>query len=71
MGAPVGRVWVVRVGGDDGELRPYHYIYVYIIESRPIMKMGGGYLGWTGSVSESPHSARITCLGIGGLGLDD
>ena len=20
-------VWVVRVGGDDGELRPWHYIY--------------------------------------------
>ena len=27
-------VWVVRVGGDDGELRPWHYIYVYSIESR-------------------------------------
>jgi len=23
-------VWDVRVGGDDGELRPWHYIYVYI-----------------------------------------
>ena len=21
--------WVVRVGGDDGELRPWHCIYVY------------------------------------------
>ena len=20
-------LWVVRVGGDDGELRPWHYIY--------------------------------------------
>jgi len=27
-------VWVVRVAGDDGELRPWHYIYVYSIESR-------------------------------------
>jgi len=27
----------VRVGGDDGELRPWHYIYVYSIESRLIM----------------------------------
>jgi len=26
-------LWVVRVGGDDGELRPCHYIYVYSIES--------------------------------------
>ena len=24
--------WVVRIGGDDEELRPWHYIYVYIIE---------------------------------------
>ena len=27
-------VWVVRVGVDDGELRPWHYIYAYTIESR-------------------------------------
>ena len=33
-------VWVVRVGGDDGELRPWRYIYVYSIESRRIMKGG-------------------------------
>jgi len=25
------RVWVVRVGGVDGELRPWHCIYVYNI----------------------------------------
>ena len=25
---------LVRIGGDDGELRPSHYIYVYSIESR-------------------------------------
>ena len=31
--------WVVRVGGDDGELRPWHYIYVYSIESRLIMSV--------------------------------
>ena len=24
-----GGLRVVRVGGDDGELRPWHYIYVY------------------------------------------
>ena len=29
-------VWVVRVGGHDGEPRPWHYIYVYSIESRLI-----------------------------------
>ena len=27
-------VWVVRVRGDDGELRLWHYTYVYITESR-------------------------------------
>ena len=32
-----GRVWVVRVGGDDGELRPWHYIYVFSVESRLLM----------------------------------
>ena len=24
-------MWVVRVGGDDGKLRPWNYIYVYSI----------------------------------------
>jgi len=31
-------LWVVRVGGVDGELRPWHYIYVHSIESRLIMR---------------------------------
>ena len=26
---PPPPLWVVRAGGDDGELRPWHYIYVY------------------------------------------
>ena len=30
--------WVVRVEGDDGELRPGHYIYVHSIESRLMMR---------------------------------
>jgi len=30
-------MWVVRVGWDDGELRLWHYIYVYSIASRLIM----------------------------------
>ena len=30
---------VVRVGGDDGELRPLHYMYLYSIESRLIMRV--------------------------------
>ena len=29
----------MRVGGDDGELRPWHHIYVYSIESRLIMRV--------------------------------
>jgi len=32
-------LWVVRVEGDDRELRPWHYIYVYSIESRLIMRV--------------------------------
>ena len=32
-------MWVVSVRGDDGELRPCHYIYVYRIESRLIMRV--------------------------------
>jgi len=35
-------LWVVRVVGDDGELRPWHYIYVYSIESRLIMRVRYG-----------------------------
>ena len=27
-------MWVVGVGGDDGELRPWHYIYIYSIKRR-------------------------------------
>jgi len=29
----------MRVGGDDGELRPWYYIYVYSIESRLIRRV--------------------------------
>ena len=32
--------WVVRVGGDHGELRPCRYMHVYSIESRQIMRVG-------------------------------
>jgi len=32
-------LWVVRVGGDDEEVRPWHYIYVYSIESRLMMRV--------------------------------
>ena len=31
-------MWVVRVGGDNGELRSWHYIYAYSIESRLMMR---------------------------------
>ena len=30
---------VVRVGGDDGQLRPWHYIYVYSIKSSLEMRV--------------------------------
>ena len=32
------QVWIVKVGGDDGKIQPWHHMYVYIIESRLIMK---------------------------------
>ena len=35
----VGWVGVVRVGGDDGELRTWHHIHVYSIESRLIRRV--------------------------------
>jgi len=34
-----GHLRVVRVGGDDGELRTWHYIDAYSIESRLIMRV--------------------------------
>ena len=30
---------VVRVGGDEEELRPWHYIYVHSVESRQVMRV--------------------------------
>ena len=37
-GATGGReVWVVRVGWDNEELRPWHFIHVYSIKSRLII----------------------------------
>ena len=32
-------VWVVKVREDDGELRPWHHVYVYSIERRLIMRV--------------------------------
>ena len=29
----------MRVGGDDGELRPWHYIFAYSIESKLIRRV--------------------------------
>ena len=33
-------VWVVRVGGGDGEFRPWHYMHAYSIE-RTLIKRSG------------------------------
>ena len=63
-----GGLWVVRIVGDDGELRPWHCIYVYSIESRLIITVRydinvapqetqGGARG-----RASPVSARATLL---------
>ena len=47
--------WVVRVGGDDGKLRPWHYIYVYSIESRQI---------WTSMPSCVPETLMQGCVSV-------
>jgi hypothetical protein len=40
----------MREGGDDRELRPWHYIYVYSIESRLIRRViYESKSGWIGS----------------------
>ena len=39
LGFGVRGKWVVREGGDDEELRPWHYLYVYSTESRLIMRV--------------------------------
>ena len=35
----------MRVGGNDGELRPWHYIYVYSTDSRLIRRVVYEYYG--------------------------
>ena len=53
----------MRVGGDDGELRPWHYIYVYGIESRLIRRRifetsQARSAEWTGH-HPAPHPAQL------------
>ena len=45
-------LWVVRVGGDDGELRPWYYIYVDSIESRLIRRVTRSQLRFTDRVGD-------------------
>ena len=48
--ARMDAVRVVRVGANDGKLRSWHYIYVYSIENRLIMRvMYESKSRWTGS----------------------
>ena len=57
--------WVVRVGGDDGELRPWHYIYVYSIESRLIMRVRYGVTpprGRRRSTRPRPRASSAPCV---------
>ena len=62
----VGRVWwVVRVGGDDWELRPWHYIYVYSIESRLITRVRYG-----SHIPVSGFGFKVSGFGFRVQGLD-
>ena len=52
---------VVRVAGDDGELRPWHYVDVYSIESRLIKDSKCTEAGGEDALDDAgpPFGARI------------
>ena len=57
----------MRVGGDDGGLRPWHYIYVYSIESRLMMRVTPRYHGRNSVVAamlEVPQQAYAPTVGL-------
>jgi hypothetical protein len=57
-------MWLVMVGGDNGELRSWHFIYVRSIESRLIMcrrrprRTGGATSSVGCTLAESPVTTR-------------
>ena len=63
---PRCHTWVVRVGGVDGEFRPWPYIYVYSIESR--LTNPAGFItcedprphAWSILISEAPRSGPFS-----------
>ena len=57
-------VWVGRVGGDDGQLRPWHYRYVYSIESRLIMRVRYSlcHSRWAVVSSSSRCQENMACI---------
>ena len=61
-----GQVWVVRVGEDDGELLLWHFISVYNIESRLIMRVR---YGSQIRIQISLDWLAVSGIGVGGLGL--
>ena len=53
----------MRVGRDDGELRPCHYIYIYSIESRLIRRImyesKSSWIGPSGNSNAQPQSSMV------------
>ena len=58
----------VRVRGDDGELRPWHLMYVYSIESRLIRRETQN-AGGAGNLPAPAQGFGFWVLGLGVWGL--
>ena len=57
-------LWVVRLGGDDGELRPWHYIYEGGRAQWGTPTMALHICGWEGTLGNSDHGT--TYMRVGG-----
>jgi hypothetical protein len=52
----------MRVGGKDGELRPWHYMCVYSIKSRLIRRVMYRQPASAGNVGAPPCMQNVFCL---------
>ena len=68
MGNPDHGTTYMRVRGDDGELRPWHFIYVYSIENRLMLHAcleADDECLEGGKGARSPFVHRPNCSGVG------